>query len=168
MNRNSKTAWLVPYAFLILALGLAGLAGAASHEVNLSAGLTAKGAPLALRGYDPVSYFAGGRPQLGKAQWSVEYGGGTYRFASKKNLRKFEDAPESFLPQFGGFCAYGVSVGAKFDGDPQVWRIVDGKLYLNLNGEIQKSWNADVEGAIQKAEGQWQKIRSADPKTLSP
>ena len=61
----------------------------------------------------------------------------------------------------------GVSVGAKFDGDPSLWRIVDGKLYLNLNREIQKKWQEDIPGNIKKAEGNWQRIAGKTPQELS-
>lgn len=153
---------------LLASFAIVGAAGAASHAVNTSAGLTAKGAPLALRGYDPVSYFEQGEPMIGEASIAAVHDGATYRFASKNNLARFKKSPERFVPQYGGYCAYGTSVGAKFDGDPQVWRIVDGKLYLNLNRKIQKSWSADVSGAIAKADANWQRIRDAAPETLSP
>jgi YHS domain-containing protein len=156
-------------ACLLLTLGVAVPGFAAPvQDVNVSAGLTAQGAPLALRGYDPVAYFEAGAPQLGKAEHSVAHGGATYRFVSKANQRRFEREPQRYLPQYGGFCAFGVSVGAKFDGDPEVWKIVDDKLYLNLNPEIQKSWNADTAAAIRKADGHWPKIRTAAPETLKP
>jgi hypothetical protein len=98
----------------------------------------------------------------------VAHDGATYRFASADNQRRFEADPRRYLPQYGGYCAYGVSVGAKFDGDPQVWEVVDGKLYVNLNAEIQKSWRADIPGAVRKADAHWRKIRTADPATLKP
>lgn len=153
---------------LVLALATVGGVVAQNPEVNTSAGLTAQGAPLALRGYDPVSYFEEGEPRPGTAEHSAVHEGVTYRFASNKSLRAFEADPDRYLPEYGGFCAYGVSVGAKFDGDPQVWKIVDGKLYLNLNPEIQKAWNQDVSGAIRTADGHWPKIRRAAPESLKP
>ena len=141
---------------------------AATHRVNVAGGLTTAGAPLALRGYDPVAYFADGKATAGKASQSVAHQGATYRFASKKNRQRFEQDPERYLPQYGGYCAYGVSVGAKFDGDPTLWKVIDGKLYLNLNQDIQKAWNADPKGAIDKADGHWPRIRDAAPATLTP
>lgn len=158
----------IVYIAALLALVLTSGAMAQNHDLNVSAGLTAQGAPLALRGYDPVSYFVSGEPRPGKAEFSTAHGGATYRFGSKQNLQRFESDPDRYLPQYGGFCAYGVSVGAKFDGDPLVWKIVDGKLYLNLNPEIQKAWDADISGAIRKADGHWPKIRNAAPDTLKP
>lgn len=152
---------------VLFTLGSLGVV-ANAQEVNVSSGLTGQGEPLALRGYDPVSYFLDSGPQAGRADLSATHQGATYRFASKKNLRRFEDDPGKYLPQYGGFCAYGASVGAKFDGDPLVWKVVDGKLYLNLNSEIQKLWNEDIGGAVSKADANWPKIRGAAPESLKP
>lgn len=153
---------------LVVALLLAGGAAAQPHDVNVSAGLTLLGAPLALHGYDPVSYFVDGGPRPGSAEHSLEHGGATYRFASARNLERFRRDPQRYLPQYGGFCAFGVALGAKFDGDPQVWKVVDDKLYLNLNRKIQKSWNEDVGGNVAKADANWPRIRAAAPATLKP
>ena len=71
------------------------------------------------------------------------------------------------MPQYGGYCAYGVSVGAKFDGDPHLWKVVDGKLYLNLNEGVQKIWAKDVPGNIEKADRNWRQIARKAPKELS-
>lgn len=176
IHTDSSSATRLLFLALTLALIGGSLASAASaeprpaepHHLNVGSGLTGAGAPLALRGYDPVSFFVDDEPTLGEARWSVAHEGATYRFASKKNQIRFEKSPDRYLPQYGGFCAYGVSVGAKFDGDPRLWRIVDGKLYLNLNEDIQKAWSADVRGAIEKADAHWTAIRDADPTTLEP
>ena len=66
----------------------------------------------------------------------------------------------STLPAYGGFCAYGVALGKKFDGDPRYWRIIDGKLYLNLNGDIQAEWSKDIPANISKAQSNWTKIHA--------
>lgn len=146
----------------------AGSAQAGRHELNVVAGLTAQGAPLALRGYDPVAYFTEGAARLGTAEHSIVHGGATYRFTSQQHLNSFEKDPDRYLPQYGGFCSYGVSVGAKFDGDPEIFDLVDGKLYLNLNEQIAKAWKKDRKTSIAKAERNWQRIRNADPADLSP
>ena len=156
-------------AALVLVLGLSmAPPQAQAQAVNVSDGLTAQGAPLALRGYDPVAYFVAGEPRLGHAAHATVHGGATYRFASQENLAKFGKNPAAYLPQYGGFCAYGVSVGAKFDGDPNVWEIVDGKLYLNLNPEIQKIWSTQTEAAIEKADRHWKTIADAEAASLAP
>lgn len=138
----------------------------AQHDVNLAAGMTLAGAPLAIHGYDPVAFFTEGKARLGDARHTVAHEGAAYRFVSEANRRSFERNPSRFLPQYGGFCAYGVSVGAKFDGDPRVFAVVDGKLYFNLNPEIQKTWEEDRAGNIRKADDTWPGIRTADPADL--
>lgn len=139
---------------------------AADHHVNTTAGLTLAGAPLALRGFDPVAYFTEGKPVLGKTSIVAKHDGAVYQFASEENQRRFEKDPARYAPQYGGFCAYGASLGAKFDGDPTAFKIVDGKLYLNLNQEIQAKWGEDVAGNISKASQQWKRIRDVAPSEL--
>ncbi|HSS63651.1 MAG TPA: YHS domain-containing (seleno)protein [Gammaproteobacteria bacterium] len=139
----------------------------AAAETNVSSGLTIKGSPLAVHGYDVVAYFTQGQPTIGRAKFSTEYKDATYRFASSEHLKAFEKNPEKYVPQYGGYCAYGVAVGAKFDGDPLLWKIVDGKLYLNLNEDIQATWEKDIPENITKANRNWTKIASKTPKELS-
>ena len=131
----------------------------AHDEVNVNASLTGASKPLALHGYDPVAYFTVGLPTLGSAKFTATHRGAAYRFASAANKSAFEANPAHYLPQFGGFCAYGVSVGKKFDGDPRVFEIVDDKLYLNLNPDIQATWRKDTAGNLKKAASQWSQVR---------
>ena len=154
-------------AFVALFVLLASSAALAVAETNVSSGLTLKGPGLAMHGYDVVAYFTDGQPTLGRATYSTVYNDATYRFASKEHLDAFERNPERYVPQYGGYCAFGVSVGAKFDGDPHLWRIVDGKLYLNLNEEIQRTWQKDIPGNVEKADRNWRKIASKAPEELS-
>ncbi len=137
------------------------------NSVNTSTGLTAAGGPLAIHGYDVVSYFTEGRARVGKAVHSVKHGEAVYRFYSEANLRLFEADPKRYLPQYGGYCAFGVSVGAKFDGDPTLFKVVDGKLYFNLNPEIQQQWLRDIDGNIGTADRNWTKIRNKAPSDLN-
>ena len=142
-------------------------AGAAVADTNVSTGLTGKGTALAVHGYDVVAYFTQGQPIRGRAKYSVVYKDATYRFANKEHFEAFDDDPQKYVPQYGGYCAYGVSVGAKFDGDPHLWKVVDGKLYLNLNEGVQKIWAKDVPGNIEKADRNWKQIARKAPKELS-
>ena len=132
-------------------------------DVNTTQGLTLAGPGLALRGYDPVAYFTEGQPVIGKATYTATYNQAAYQFATEANLQAFKAHPERYVPQYGGFCAFGVSVGAKFDGDPQLWKIVDGKLYLNLNPDIQEQWEKDIPGHIGKADTHWPVIKDTTP-----
>ncbi len=146
---------------LLAALAAAFTAPAfAADEVNVSSGLTISGTGLAAHGHDVVAYFTAGKPTLGSDEFAVAYNGGTYRFATKANLDAFKADSAKYAPAFGGFCAYGVAIGKKFDGDPRYWKIVDGRLYLNLNADIAAKWNADVPGNITKANGNWSKIHA--------
>jgi YHS domain-containing protein len=153
-----RSALALPAAALV-AIGLAGPA-LAIDEVNVSKGATLAGPGLAVHGYDVVAYFTTGQPTAGSDAYAVDYNGGTYRFASQANLDAFKADPAKYAPAYGGFCAYGVALGKKFDGDPRFWKIVGGRLYLNLNGDIQAEWSKDIDGNIGKAEGNWTKIRS--------
>ena len=138
----------------------------ALYETNTSTGMTLAGAPLAIHGYDPVAYFTEGQARVGKATLTAKHGDAAYRFVSEANKEEFERNPERYAPQYGGYCAFGVSVGAKFDGDPTLFRVVDGKLYFNLNPEIQATWQKDIPGNIGKAEQNWPQIREKAPSDL--
>jgi YHS domain-containing protein len=145
--------------FSTLALAVAPPASAAD-EVNVSTGATLAGPGLAVHGHDVVAYFRGDGPVLGSDKYAYAYKGGAYRFANQANLDAFKAAPEKYVPAYGGFCAYGVALGKKFDGDPRFWKIVDGKLYLNLNGDIQSEWSKDIPANIGKAETNWANIHA--------
>jgi YHS domain-containing protein len=133
------------HAKTFMALAAAGLLATmapafAGPEINTTSGIvTANGKPalgLAIHGYDVVGYFTEGKPVKGDAKFAVIESQATYWFSSQANLDAFKANPARKEPAFGGFCAYGVSVGAKFDGDPTLWKIVDGRLYLNLDAGI--------------------------------
>ena len=137
----------------------------AQDTQNVSAGLTGAGAPLAIHGYDPVAYFTTGLPTRGSAKFTSVHDDAAYRFVSEANKTAFERTPSRFAPQFGGFCAFGVTVEQKFDGDPRVFEIVNDKLYFNLNPDIQAMWRKDIPGNLEKASRQWTKIHAtAAPK----
>ena len=138
----------------------------AADEINVVPGLSIAGAPLALHGYDPVAYFTAGEPQRGSDALVHVHEGAAYRFSSEANLEAFKGDPDRYAPQYGGFCAYGVSVGKKFDGDPTLWKIEAGRLYLNLNEEIYAAFLEDVDGNIEKADGNWPEIEHSAARDL--
>ena len=119
-----------------------------------------------ISGYDPVAYFTEGKPMKGNGYNVTDYKGVTYAFATEDNKELFEANPEKYVPAYGGWCAYGVAVGKKFVADPQVWKVVDGKLYLNLDRDIQAKWNQDIPGYIEDANENWQDIRDKAPADL--
>ncbi|MCF8468305.1 MAG: YHS domain-containing protein [Sneathiella sp.] len=160
----------------ILSLAAMGMIAASSsvfagYEVNTAPGqvlVDGEVAPgLAVHGFDVVAYFTDGKPVKGDAEMAIVHGDATYRFASQANLDAFKADPEKYSPAYGGYCAYGVAVGAKFDGDPNYWRIVDGKLYLNLDQNIANAFGEDVAGAIEKAEANWPGLRDLDPSKIN-
>ncbi|XPF94523.1 YHS domain-containing (seleno)protein [Colwellia sp. RE-S-Sl-9] len=121
---------------------------------------------LAIQGYDPVSYFENSQPTIGNANYTATYKGGIYRFSSEENRDTFKSSPEKYAPQYGGYCAFGVSMEKKFDTDPLAWKIVDNKLYLNLNKSVQKKWLTDVSGYLNTANENWPEIKSVEATKL--
>ena len=120
----------------------------------------------AVQGYDVVSYQTGKRPVRGNGNFVAVHEGAAYLFSSSDNQKVFEKNPNKYVPAYGGYCAFGASVGKKFIGDPEVWRLVDGRLYLNLDVGIQSQWLNDVPGRIETADAQWRKIEHKNPASL--
>lgn len=124
----------------------------------------------AVSGYDVVAYRSlnanpVGRAQPetvpGKASITADYNGATFAFASKENRAKFLENPAYYAPQYDGHCAFGVSKGGKVLGNPNLWRIVDNKLYLNITTTVVGFWEEDIPGNINKAENNWVNIEEA-------
>ena len=138
----------------------------AADEYNVVNGLTLTGNSLGLHGIDPVSMFDGSAPQIGDAVHTSAHDGVDYYFASAETKASFDTAPETFLPQFGGFCAFGVYVGKKLDGDVRYADIVDGKLYLFVNAAIFEKYLEDKETVITGAFEKWPGIRSTEIEKL--
>lgn len=112
-----------------------------------------------LSGYDPVAYFSDGKPIRGSGYHEATYQGMTYVFTSEDHKKQFLDNPEKYLPAYGAYCAYGVARGKKFVADPEVWKIVEGILYLNLDKNVQQKWEKDIPGYIKKADANWPSIK---------
>ena len=128
----------------------------------------------AVSGYDVVAYFdidqaAVGEAQpegvKGRADITAEYNGATFAFSSEENRDAFLADPARFAPQYDGHCAYGVSKGGKVPGNPTLWRVVDDKLYLNINTAVVGFWEEDIPGNISIAEGNWDGIEGKDAST---
>ena len=115
---------------------------------------------VALQGYDPVAYFTDGRPVRGTTEFRTTHQGYEYRFANAEHLAAFRANPSRYLPQYGGYCAWAVSQGYTASADPTNWRIVDGKLYLNYNDEVQRRWEQDIPGHIRSANANWPGVLS--------
>jgi YHS domain-containing protein len=111
---------------------------------------------VAINGYDPIAYFQDNKPVAGNAEFSFEWNGAKWQFASAENLAKFKEHPEQFAPQYGGYCAFGASRGYLAQTDPQAFTILDNKLYLNYNLEVRTEWMKDVNNRISKANENWE------------
>jgi hypothetical protein len=138
----------------ILVTGLASLALAGTSLAGSSVNV-AGASGIALDGYDPVAFFTEHRPVHGDPGITGTHQGATYLFASEEHRNAFEKNPDKYVPQYGGYCAYGVAVGALFPVDIDTWQVRNGKLYLNLNPEILKAFNNDFEGNVTKADKNW-------------
>ncbi len=110
---------------------------------------------IAIKGADPVGYFKQGKVVRGSDRFSYQWNDATWHFASAENRDLFASNPEKYAPQYGGYCAWAVSQGYTAPIDPDAWKIVDGKLYLNYNKRIQRTWERDIPGNIAKADRNW-------------
>lgn len=133
--------------FLVVMIGAA-VAGSSNVDSN----------GLALQGYDPVAYFTESKPVKGTTEFIAEYDGAKYQFASDEHLQMFKADPAKFAPQYGGYCAYGLAYGSKAPVEIDKFSVVDGKLYLNFDGNIQSRWVKDVPGFIAKADENWKNL----------
>jgi YHS domain-containing protein len=116
-------------------------------------------ASQAIGGYDPVSYFTESKPVKGNEEFSYKWKDATWLFSSKENLDLFTANPENYAPQYGGWCAYGCSNGRKATIDPNIWTIVDGKLYLNHSAEVKEKWMKEQKQRIEQADKNWPAVR---------
>ncbi len=119
---------------------------------------------VALRGFDPMSYF-NGKPQPGDSSLKFSYEGATYYFANRDNLNKFKANPAQYAPRFGGFCAQAVAKEKKVDSDPLSYKIVDGYLFLTAKNAY-KDWVVNVDGYVKQAYVRWPDIKNVPPKGL--
>ncbi len=136
----------------------------AFHSVNAASAVINKDQNgLALKGYDAVAYFDQGKAVTGKKDFEHSWMGATWRFSTVENRDLFAKNPEKYAPQFGGYCAYGVTGGYLAPTDPTAWKVVEGKLYLNYDSDIQKKWSEDIPGNIKKANEKWPAASKTKP-----
>ena len=149
---NRRTALVV---FALLALPQFAVAPAPAAEPEIFTGLVPG---TAVGGYDAVAYHTQGMPVEGSTEFTYQWKGAEWRFASRENLEAFRADPEAYAPQFGGYCAYRVAKGYAVKGEPERWKIVEGKMNLNYDKRIQRSWEADIPGYIGEANSKWPKV----------
>lgn len=156
-NRISRRQTLKQLAGLIAAVPAIGLfptlAVAGKAPVY-----TSRSSNLALDGHDSVAYFNQGKAIAGNAANALEHDGARWLFASADNMEKFRADPEAYAPQFGGYCAFSVSQGKIVKGDPLLWAIEDGRLYVNYNKGIHFLWLKRKGLLIARARKNWPAI----------
>ena len=117
-------------------------------------------ADVAIKGYDPVAYFKAGKAQQGSELFTFDWHGMTWLFSSKENRDLFAASPEKYAPQYDGYCAWAMTEARKAVTDPEVWKIVDGKLYLNCSMAAYEKWSKDIAGHIKKADKIWLEMQA--------
>ena len=117
---------------------------------------------VAIRGTDTVAYFTEGKAIAGSDAFTTEWQGATWKFSSQEHLDLFVASPEKYAPQYGGYCAYGVTKNSLVKIEPENWSIVDDKLYLNYNNGVQKKWEKDIQGYIQDADSKFSALLKED------
>ena len=155
-RRDHSRAAVVAVAVL-MAAGQAG-AGSANSVSDISVSGTDN---VAIKGYDPVAYFADGQPETGSKEFSYRWKGAIWEFSNAAHLASFKITPEKYEPQYGGYSAYAVAEGAPAAADPAIWTMLDGKLYLNTSEAERRQWLAGIEGYIETADANWAKIEAA-------
>jgi YHS domain-containing protein len=136
----------------IMILLLASLLSQAIYAQNTTYSNT-KG--IAIKGYDPVAYMELNKAVEGNTNYTLEWSGSKWQFISQTNLEKFKLSPQTYAPQYGGYCAYGCSENHKAPTDPNAFTIVSGKLYLNYNLETRQEWLKDTANRIKTANAFW-------------
>ncbi len=116
----------------------------------------------AIRGYDPVAYFTESKPVKGSDNFVYSWNNADWYFSSQKNLDLFKANPVKYAPQYGGYCAYGLSRGYKASTVPDAWTIDNGKLYLNYSLSVRSDWDKNRRERIQKADGYWPQIKDKE------
>jgi len=150
----------IKYIILVIAISLT------SNSIAQIAPVDNNG--LAIGGYDVVSYFSG-KAQKGVMSYSATHKGVTYYFVDKTNRNTFKKSPEKYLPQFDGYCAWGVAEKeTKFPINPETFDIIDGKLYLFFNGPFDGKtfntsipWNAETSRLMKAAHNNWTKVNKS-------
>jgi YHS domain-containing protein len=110
---------------------------------------------VAIKGYDTVAYFKAGKALKGNESFTFQWHGMTWYFLTKENRDLFTASPEKYAPRYDGYCAWAMTEARKAQTDPEVWKIVNGKLYLNCSNAAYEKWSRDIPGNIKKADSNW-------------
>ncbi len=110
---------------------------------------------VAIDGFDPVSYFIDGEARKGNSKYQIELLGVKWNFTNEHNKVMFEQSPETYIPQYGGYCAYAMSYGLVVSSDPYAFSIIEDKLYLNYSFSVRDKWLRKTEQYIREGDQKW-------------
>jgi YHS domain-containing protein len=147
---SQKATYGMPMSFSLVCLLLTIFCGIAVGKSPVD--------DLAIKGYDPVAYFSAGKALKGNESFTFQWHGMTWYFLTKENRDLFATSPKKYAPQYDGYCAWALTETRKAITDPKVWKIVNGKLYLNCSREAYGKWRKDIPGNIKKADANWLKL----------
>ena len=140
---------------IIFSLVLAILALPVFAQTSTKTLVNVDGTGVAIQGYDPVAFFTDNKPVKGDQKFLVKHDGAIYFFATKEHKDLFKENPAKYEPEFGGYCAYGVSKNKLVEIDVDAFQIVDGKLLLQYSKGIRDDFNEDTKGNLAKADANW-------------
>jgi hypothetical protein len=144
---------------LVLQLGTAIVTAALAPVAAIADDLVLpSGRRIALRGYDPVSYFTDGRPAEGRREFWFAFDDAVYLFSSPEHREMFASAPDRYAPQYAGYCAGGMAFGSKVEADPSAWTISDGKLFVFFARADVPDFAKDPAGIMSKADANWKMV----------
>lgn len=154
---TKRYSWGLPVLFVLALFGalLLAVQDARAEKAAVFTGIV-KG--VAVGGYDPVAYFEDAKARPGEQDITLEHDGAIWRFATPENKAAFAADPARYAPQYGGYCAWAVSRGYTAKGDPNAWKVVNGKLYLNYNKDVQSNWAKDIPANIRTADANWPRV----------
>jgi YHS domain-containing protein len=164
---GEKSQFMLPKRALVVVLSLFVLAVTTAQAQSSNAyfnNLNKEG--VIIDGYDPVAFFTDNKPVKGDPQFRYKYQDATYYFVSQQHLDQFKADPEKYKPQFGGWCAYAVSLGRVAPIDVSTFSIVNDRLVLQHNQRAVKGWNKDVQGNLAKADAYWPRVSAAKGKQI--
>lgn len=149
-----------PAALIAFALGTAFTVPTIASAQDGHAAVNVDANAVALHGYDAVSYQTASAPAKGSPAFTAVHQGAIYQFSSAANRDTFAANPSKYAPAYGGYCAMGVAVGKKLDGDPLAYTVANGTLYLNVSPKVRTMWAKDIAGNETKAKQNWSAVQA--------
>lgn len=157
IHKHKKSNLLHASKKQMLVLLMAVLSASTFAQTQKSANQVNTENGVAIKGYDPVAYFENNKAVKGNEAITATYNDALYYFSSEKNKSSFIKDPKNFIPQYGGYCAYGMSFDHDAPIDPNAFVIIDAKLYLNYSSEVNEMWLKELADRMELANNNWEK-----------